>query len=124
MITILLSAACLLLILGMLAGSGRRSVRSRIHITLNGGRVLEVSGGQSLFHKLKEHGVELPSTCGGKGSCAQCRCRVLRGGGPITEQERPYFTPAEVTDKWRLACQVKVVADLVVQLPEQAGVGS
>lgn len=108
----------------MLAGSGRRSVRSRIHITVNGGRVLEVSGGQSLFHKFKEHGVELPSTCGGKGSCAQCRCRVLGGGGPITEQERPYFTLAEVTDKWRLACQVKVVADLVVQLPEQAGVGS
>ncbi|MBL7946224.1 MAG: 2Fe-2S iron-sulfur cluster binding domain-containing protein [Flavobacteriales bacterium] len=117
MSTILPAIACMLFCLGLLAGFGRRSVRSRIHITINGGRVLEVSGGQSLFQKLNEHGVELPSSCGGKGSCAQCRCRVMRGGGRITDQERPYFTPAEVADNWRLACQVKVVGDLVVQLP-------
>ncbi|MGV3636505.1 MAG: 2Fe-2S iron-sulfur cluster-binding protein [Flavobacteriales bacterium] len=124
MVAALLATIGLLLLLGILVGFGRRSVRSRIHITVDGDRVLEVSGGRTLFHLLKEHGVELPSTCGGKGSCAQCRCRVLRGGGAITEQERPFFTPAEVADKWRLACQVKVVRDLEVRSPGRSGVGS
>jgi len=117
MYTILLATAGALLLLWAMYWLSRGQIRSRIRITLNGDRELMVGGGASLYHTLLQHGEVLPSTCGGKGSCAQCRCRVLHGGGRITDRETPYFSPSEVKEKWRLACQVKVHRDLVVELP-------
>ena len=121
--TILLASAGALLLLWAAYWLVRGRMRSRIHITVNGEREVVVSGGASLYHTLLQHGEVQPSTCGGKGSCAQCRCRVLRGGGRITDREKPYFSPAEIKGKWRLACQVMVHGDLVVELPTVA-VGS
>lgn len=79
--------------------------------------VLEVDRGGSLLTTLGGKGVLLPSTCGGKGSCALCRCRVVKGGGPISDRETPFFTQAEVRAQWRLACQVVVLGDLLIELP-------
>lgn len=115
--TILLATAGALLLLWAMYWLSRGQIRSRLRITLNGDRELLVNGGASLYHTLLQHGAMLPSTCGGKGSCAQCRCRVLRGGGRITEREKPYFSSVEINGKWRLACQVMVHRDLVVELP-------
>ena len=123
MYTTLLPTAGALLLLWAMYWLSRGQIRSRIRITLNGDRELLVNGGASLYHTLLQHGAMVPSTCGGKGSCAQCRCRVLRGGGRITDREKPYFSPAEIKGKWRLACQVMVHGDLVVELPTVA-VGS
>lgn len=117
MSAIILSVACLVLVGIVVCWVLKGPTRSRIHIDLQHGHVVEVGGGADLYQTLKRAGIQLPSTCGGKGSCAQCRCRVLKGGGRITERERPYFTQSEVNRKWRLACQVKVHGDLTVELP-------
>lgn len=118
MSAIFVAVACLLLCVPLVRWVQKGSIRSRPQIRINGGRVVEVAGGRSLFHVLASEGIALPSTCGGKGSCAKCRCRVLQGGGAITAQERPYFSKAEVDAGWRLACQVQVHGDIAVDLPE------
>lgn len=92
--------------------------RDHARITLTDGRCIRAPLGSNLFRVLKDAGVEIPSTCGGQGSCAQCRCRILRGGGRITEQERPYFSPEEVRSSVRLACRVTVQRDLLVDVPD------
>ncbi|MBX2974374.1 MAG: 2Fe-2S iron-sulfur cluster binding domain-containing protein [Flavobacteriales bacterium] len=117
---IFIATACAVLLSLVVRWMLKGPTRSRIHITINGGRVLEVGGGHSLYHTLEREGIVLASTCGGKGSCAQCRCRVVKGGGRITEREQPYFSRAEVARKWRLACQVKVYGDMTVELPGTA----
>ncbi|HOH55329.1 MAG TPA: NADH:ubiquinone reductase (Na(+)-transporting) subunit F, partial [Paludibacteraceae bacterium] len=59
-----------------------------------------------------------PSACGGKGTCAQCRCQVLEGGGEILPTETGHFSRKEIKDNWRLGCQVKVKNDLSIKIPE------
>jgi len=63
--------------------------------------------------------VFIPSACGGRGTCAYCKVKVLTGGGPVLPMETPYLTPDEVRDGVRLSCQVKVREDIAIEIPEE-----
>ena len=59
-----------------------------VKISINGGdKVLEVNSGSTLLNTLVTNDVHLPSACGGKGSCGQCKVQVLEGGGEILPSE-------------------------------------
>lgn len=79
-----------------------------------------VSAGDKLLSTLAAKGIFLASACGGGGTCAQCRCQVLKGGGSILSTEEGHFTRGEIRDNWRLSCQVAVKQDLKIQVPEDA----
>lgn len=53
-----------------------------------------------------------------KGSCGQCRCQVLEGGGEILPTETGFFSRKEQADHWRLGCQVKVKQDMSIKIDE------
>lgn len=112
LVVILLLVALLLVLRAKLMPQGN------VTITLNGDKQLSVAPGGSLISSLSEQGIFLPSACGGKGSCGQCKCRVLEGGGEILPTETVHFTRRQVKDHWRLGCQVKVKEDLQVAVPE------
>ncbi len=112
LIVILLLVALLLIIRAKLMPSGD------VKITINDKQELTVPTGGSLITTLSEHKIYLPSACGGKGSCGQCKCRVLEGGGDILPTELPHFTRKEILDHWRLGCQVKVKQDMKIGIPE------
>ena len=78
-----------------------------------------VKPGGSLLSSLAEHSVFIPSACGGGGTCSQCKCQVLSGGGDILPTEVSHFSRAEVKDNYRLACQVKVKGDMEVKIPDE-----
>jgi len=88
-------------------------------ITINREKELVVQGGNPLLFSLMEEGIFIPSACGGKGTCAYCKVRVLDGGGPILPTETPYLTEEEQAEKVRLSCQVKVRNDMAIELPEE-----
>lgn len=67
---------------------------------------------------LAEQKIFLPSACGGKGSCGQCKCQVLEGGGEILPTEKSHFSRKQIEDHYRLGCQVKVKNDLKIKVPE------
>ena len=90
----------------------------KVNITINGKETLSVDQGASLLSTLSENGVFLSSACGGKGSCGQCKCQVLSGGGEILDVEKQHFTRKEVLNHYRLGCQCKVKGDLEVAVPE------
>ena len=52
----------------------------KVNVTINGKKTIEVNQGGSLLSTLSENGIYLPSACGGKGSCGQCKCQVPAGG--------------------------------------------
>ena len=85
----------------------------------DGSKDLEVKPGASLLAALSEENIFLPSACGGGGTCVQCRCQVLEGGGEILPTEEPHFTRKEISDGWRLGCQVKVKQDMKIEVPEE-----
>ena len=92
-----------------------------VKIDINDGKkVLDVPQGGSLLNTLAEQKIFLPSACGGKGNCGQCKCQVLEGGGSILPTEVGFFTRKQIADNWRLGCQVKVKDNLKIQVPDSA----
>lgn len=92
--------------------------KGEVKITINDDKTLEVQPGNSLMTTLAEEKVFLPSACGGKGNCGQCKCRVVEGGGTILPTEVGFFTRKQIQDHWRLGCQVKVKEDLKIVVPQ------
>jgi Na+-transporting NADH:ubiquinone oxidoreductase subunit F len=109
----LLLVGLLLVIKQKLAPSGP------VKITINGEKIIEVPSGNSLLTTLGSQKIFLPSACGGGGTCTQCECHVLSGGGEALPTETPHFTRRELKEGARLACQVKVKQDLNITIPEQ-----
>ena len=81
---------------------------------------VEVPAGGKLLGTLASKGIFLASACGGGGTCAQCRCRVVDGGGSILATEEGHFNRGEINDSWRLSCQVAVKQDMKIEVPDDA----
>ena len=93
----------------------------KVKISINDGKKeIEVTPGSSLLNTLAEQKIFLSSACGGKGSCGQCKCQVIQGGGTILPTEVGFFTRKQINDNWRLGCQVKVKEDMKIKIAESA----
>ena len=112
LVTILLLVVILLVAKKYLSPSGN------VNIQINGDTTINVPQGSSLMTTLNENGIFLPSACGGKASCGQCKVQVLEGGGEILDSEKPHFTRKEIKDNWRLGCQCKVKSDMKIHVDE------
>ena len=108
----------LLLVIILLIAKKYLSPSGNVEIVINGDKKINVPQGSSVMTTLNENGIFLPSACGGKASCGQCKVQVLEGGGEILDSERPHFSRKEIKDHWRLGCQCKVKGNLSLKVPE------
>ncbi len=108
----------LLLVLILLVAKRYLSPSGNVNIVINNDKTISVPQGSSLMSTLTESGIYLPSACGGKSSCGQCKVQVVKGGGEILDSERPHFTRKQIKDHWRLGCQCKVKGDFEIKVPE------
>ena len=108
----------LLLVITLLIAKKYLSPSGNVEIVINGDKKINVPQGSSVMTTLNENGIFLPSACGGKASCGQCKVQVLEGGGEILDSERPHFSRKEIKDHWRLGCQCKVKGNLSLKVPE------
>ena len=109
----------LLLVSLLLVVKQKLSPSGPVKITINGEREIEVASGSTLLATLGSNKVFLPSACGGGGTCIQCECHVLSGGGEALPTETPHFSRKELQHGARLACQVKVKQDMEITIPEE-----
>jgi Na+-transporting NADH:ubiquinone oxidoreductase subunit F len=107
----------LLLVIVLLYARAKLIPQGDVKLQIND-RELTVSPGNNLMATMSANGIFLPSACGGGGTCAQCKCQVLEGGGSILPTETGFFTRKEQQNNWRLGCQVKVREDMTVKIPE------
>ena len=70
-------ATILLLVIILLVAKKFLSPSGNVQIEINGDTTLNVPQGSSLMTTLNENGIYLPSACGGKASCGQCKVQVL-----------------------------------------------
>ncbi len=108
----------IVLVVVLLVAKKYLSPSGKVKLTVNGDTVLEVEQGNSVMNTLNENGIYLPSACGGKASCGQCKLQILSGGGEILDSEKPHFSRKEIKDNWRLGCQAKIKGDMEVKVPE------
>jgi Na+-transporting NADH:ubiquinone oxidoreductase subunit F len=107
----------LLLVVILLVAKKYLVSSGNVTVTINNDKKVEVASGQPLLTAMATQNVFLPSACGGKGSCGQCKVQVTAGGGEILPTEAVHFSRKEMKDNWRLACQVKVKNDLDIKVP-------
>ena len=94
----------LILVAILLVAKTYLSPSGNVTVTINGKEQLSVGQGASLLSTLSEQGIFLPSACGGKGSCGQCKLQVPAGGGEILDSEKGHFTRKQIKENWRLGC--------------------
>lgn len=111
-------AVIIALVVILLVAKTYLSPSGNVNITINGRDTISVGQGSSLLSTLAQEGIYLPSACGGKGSCGQCKLQVLEGGGEILDSEKGHFTRKQVKDHWRLGCQCKVKGDQKIQVAD------
>jgi Na+-transporting NADH:ubiquinone oxidoreductase subunit F len=109
----------ILLFVGILLyAKSKLTPSGNVKIVVNDEKELETRRGGTLLSTLQSNGIFLSSACGGSGSCGQCRCQVLEGGGEILPTEVGFFTRKQIKDHWRLGCQTKVKDDLNIRVSE------
>ncbi len=93
----------------------------QVTIEINGDpdKTVTCSAGGKLLNTLADNGIFLSSACGGGGTCAQCRCKVMAGGGSMLSTEEGHFTRREAKEGWRLSCQTAVKQDLKIEVPAE-----
>ena len=109
----------ILLVVMLVVAKSKLTQSGPVKIVINGEKELEVSAGSTLLSTLSNAKLFLPSACGGGGTCGMCRCQVTDGGGSILPTETGFFTRKQITQNWRLGCQVKVRGDLKIEIPKE-----
>ena len=117
--TVGLFVITLLLVTMLLFAKARLLPSGPVKLIINGEKNVEVNSGDTLLTTLGNNKIFLPSACGGGGTCVQCKCLVVEGGGEILPTEEPHFTRKEISEGWRLGCQVKVKQDMKIEVPEE-----
>lgn len=108
----------ILLVAILLFAKKKLTPSGEVTVDINAGeREIVTEPGNTLLSTLSNNKIFLPSACGGGGTCAQCRCQIIEGGGSILPTETDFFTRKEQSENWRLGCQVKVKEDLKIQIP-------
>ncbi|WP_027857000.1 NADH:ubiquinone reductase (Na(+)-transporting) subunit F [Marinobacterium jannaschii] len=118
---VMFTVVVLALVAVILAARSKLVSSGDVHININDDpeKSVTVPAGGKLLQTLAGAGIFVPSACGGGGTCAQCKCQVLDGGGSMLPTEESHFTMREAKDGWRLSCQVAVKQDMTVELEEE-----
>ena len=81
--------------------------------------VAEFVRGTTVLDAASKAGVEIQTTCGGKGTCRKCKV-IVEGESEMAADTK---MDKEIIEKgYRLACQTYVTGDITVHVPEEARV--
>lgn len=81
------------------------------------GLTVDVDPGLSVLEACRQHDIDLPGICGGRGRCRECRVIVVGAAAAPSELDRALLDPADLDRGWRLSCQLEVDGALTIELP-------
>ncbi len=76
---------------------------------LPSGRTIECLPSESLLHAMRRAGEYVDASCGGRGSCRRCRCRILKG------ETSDCGNPGSAARDVKLACMTAAESDLAIE---------
>lgn len=89
-----------------------------MEIRLTNGKTISVKTRDSILKTLKENGVYLVSSCGGKGVCGKCRVKVLEGRTRVESTGK--LSKKDLEEKIVLACKTFPEDDVLIEIPEES----
>ncbi len=118
---VMFTAIVLSLVVIILFARSRLVITGDVTIQVNADpeNAIVVSAGDKLLNTLASKKIYLPSACGGSGTCAQCECIVLDGGGDILPTETVHINKKQARAGMRLSCQVMVKSDMKIEIPPE-----
>jgi len=85
------------------------------------GRRGQCPAGKSLLDCARKLDIDIASVCAGTGTCRACKVKVLTGSvSAITSREREVFSPQELAEGWRLACQTYPAGNVKLNVPPES----
>jgi uncharacterized 2Fe-2S/4Fe-4S cluster protein (DUF4445 family) len=85
------------------------------------GRRVDIQAGRTILEAAQAAGIELVAVCGGNGSCATCRVRLMQGRlDRLTLEEEAQLSPEEQEAGFRLACQAVVLDNTRLEIPAES----
>ena len=85
--------------------------------TVSSERTITVPTGVSAFDAASWNGIAIDSTCGGYGTCKKCKVKITSGDVPISPLDNRAFSASELSQGWRLACLVRTVKNISIDVP-------
>jgi len=113
------TAIVLALVVVILIAKSQLVASGQVRILINEKKELVVPAGSKLLGVLGDNGIFISSACGGGGTCAQCKVKVLEGGGDILPTERNHINRRAAREGMRLSCQVAVREDMKIAVSEE-----
>ena len=88
-------------------------------------RTVSATRGETLLDTAHRAGVEITATCGKRGRCRSCRCKVVSGTlPPPSVADNVQLGHEEVRERFRLACQTRLIDDTVIRpMPPKSEAG-
>ncbi len=80
-------------------------------------KAVQIKPGTTVLEAAHQADVYVSSICGGVATCG--KCKVVIEEGSIDSPPTPLLTEDEVANKYVLACQTKVVSDMLVSIPTE-----
>lgn len=75
---------------------------------------------QTVLEALRSAGADIGSPCGGQGTCGKCRVKII-DSAPLpqpNDDERQALGETQMQEGWRLACCLKGLGEITVELPD------
>jgi len=117
---VMFTLVVLALVVLILAAKSQLVASGPVKILVNEQKEIEIPAGGKLLGALADAGIFVSSACGGGGTCAQCKVKVVEGGGEILATEKEHISRKDAAEGERLSCQVAVKQDMKVQVPDEA----
>lgn len=91
----------------------------KISINKDPDLTIQSRAGSTLLNILSSNGVPVPSPCGGKATCKQCKVQVIEGADVPLQTDVDTFNKRELAEGWRLSCQSKLKHDIHLHIEEK-----
>jgi uncharacterized 2Fe-2S/4Fe-4S cluster protein (DUF4445 family) len=87
------------------------------------GKRITIEKGNTVLAAAMKGNIDISAICGGKGLCGKCIVELIEGKtNPPTDHEKRRLGE-KISKGFRLACQLKVYDNIVVNIPEQSRTG-
>ncbi|MFW6281413.1 MAG: ASKHA domain-containing protein [bacterium] len=93
-------------------------------------KVYRASAGRNLLNFLQEHGYNIPSYCGGRGTCGKCKVKInfdnnkTSKDSPGYEEACEHISPEEKKAGYRLACKIDIDQDLSLEIDHDTDISA